>query len=241
MKQNAWMWGAASLFALTMASAGCGDDDDDSGTQIDASIGGDPDASAGGDIDSSVVEDPDAASSGDPDAAVPDAAVPDASPPDAGGDTAEAVCGVLCPFIAECFGEEPDPVCLTECTEDLLDCLATELDDLAACATGSCDDIGTCIVAVECVGGGEEPCHDECVPGGPLDPSCGECATLVCDADPFCCESGWDDVCEDLAQDLCGLDCPVECGDGDCDFEAEGETCPEDCGPVIANPFRFSR
>lgn len=51
--------------------------------------------------------------------------------------------------------------------------------------------------------------HDCCEPGGPgcLDPTIEAC---VCAIDPFCCETGWDELCvERVVSDGCG-----ECDDG---------------------------
>ncbi len=92
-------------------------------------------------------------------------------------------------------------------------------------------------VAGECI-------HDVCEEGEPLDPGCDTCATEVCAADPFCCETAWDSVCVNLAEAICGLDCtggPV-CGDGLCELGEDCETCPEDCGecpppPVCGDGF----
>ena len=53
-------------------------------------------------------------------------------------------------------------------------------------------------------GGGLGCAHDECAQGGPLDASCSGCAQAVCDADPVCCDSVWDDVCVGEADQFCG-------------------------------------
>jgi len=56
-------------------------------------------------------------------------------------------------------------------------------------------------------GGGPGFCHDVCEEGPPMDPFCEPCAEIVCDNDPFCCDSSWDDLCVQEAQDLCGAQC----------------------------------
>ncbi len=58
--------------------------------------------------------------------------------------------------------------------------------------------------------GGEEPAvcaHGECSLGGALLAECSLCATTVCQADAFCCESEWDVLCVERAVAECG------CGD----------------------------
>lgn len=56
-------------------------------------------------------------------------------------------------------------------------------------------------------GGGPGFCHDVCEPGPPMDPWCEPCAEVVCDMDPFCCQSSWDEACVDQAVDHCGANC----------------------------------
>jgi len=49
------------------------------------------------------------------------------------------------------------------------------------------------------------------------------CCTLVCDADPFCCETAWDGLCVSGARSLCGAGaCELECPR---DAILEGEPC----------------
>lgn len=56
-------------------------------------------------------------------------------------------------------------------------------------------------------GGGPGFCHDVCEPGPPMDPFCEPCVEIVCDADPFCCQTEWDGACIDQASDYCGANC----------------------------------
>lgn len=60
---------------------------------------------------------------------------------------------------------------------------------------------------------GEPPLEGSCTVPGNL-PGCDDCAceACVCDADPYCCDTAWDDVCVDQCQDDCG-GCPA--GDDD--------------------------
>lgn len=50
-------------------------------------------------------------------------------------------------------------------------------------------------------------CHDLCLTGLPLFPSCDPCAVLVCAADSHCCATTWDVGCIAEAQSICGLVC----------------------------------
>ncbi|MCH7700487.1 MAG: hypothetical protein IID37_02250 [Planctomycetes bacterium] len=99
---------------------------------------------------------------------------------------------------------------------------------------GSCSNQAqeTCEI---CSGGGEGPpppfdCPgdgDCCEPDGNGTPGCSneECCTQVCDFDPFCCDTSWDQACAGAADELCEI-CDVPCtGDGDCD---DGNDCTTD-------------
>ncbi len=46
--------------------------------------------------------------------------------------------------------------------------------------------------------------HDVCAEGSALGPNCDSCAADVCDFDPYCCDTEWDDVCVDEATSICG-------------------------------------
>ncbi|HWB74174.1 MAG TPA: hypothetical protein VG755_04445, partial [Nannocystaceae bacterium] len=72
----------------------------------------------------------------------------------------------------------------------------------------------TCIQEVEqyCAGGcgggqGGSCAHDECSTGAALDETCSSCTSAVCSADPFCCQTEWDDVCVGEVATECGEDC----------------------------------
>ena len=49
--------------------------------------------------------------------------------------------------------------------------------------------------------------HSVCDEGEPLDPSCDDCTKAVCEADPFCCVSGWNQLCVAKVEAQCGLTC----------------------------------
>lgn len=46
----------------------------------------------------------------------------------------------------------------------------------------------------ECAGG---CAHDECSEGAALADDCSQCATDVCNDDPYCCTNLWDSYCVD--------------------------------------------
>jgi len=76
--------------------------------------------------------------------------------------------------------------------------------------------------------------HGLCFEGPPLDPTCSECVADVCAVDSFCCEFGWDSLCVQEAQDICGIACTT-CGNGACEPGETPETCPADCQPACAH------
>jgi hypothetical protein len=55
--------------------------------------------------------------------------------------------------------------------------------------------------------GGGGMCHDECVSGEPLDPSCNECVAYICDQDPYCCDTEWDSTCISQVDQYCDPGC----------------------------------
>ena len=76
----------------------------------------------------------------------------------------------------------------------------------------SCSDLNnTCPAdgAAQGCGGGESCCIEH------GDPGCSDvlCCSAVCEGDPFCCDSNWDDLCVADATNLCGDLCDA-CGNG---------------------------
>ncbi len=53
--------------------------------------------------------------------------------------------------------------------------------------------------------GSNSGCHDVCQIGGPLAPSCGDCAAKMCVYDSFCCTVEWDVVCAEDVGSVCGV------------------------------------
>jgi hypothetical protein len=50
--------------------------------------------------------------------------------------------------------------------------------------------------------------HDLCELGVPLATTCDPCVASICEADPFCCEEQWDELCVSAVSSVCGrTDC----------------------------------
>ena len=106
------------------------------------------------------------------------------------------------------------------------------------CCTTAWD--ATCVgeVADNCAGGcdgggGGGNCHDQCTTGEAMDSSCNACVSSICNNDPFCCQTSWDQTCVDEVADFCD----GECGGGGCShdecsqggpLEASCSTCATD-------------
>jgi hypothetical protein len=122
-------------------------------------------------------------------------------------DEADELCGGICGGGGgggcahdECQQGGPLDYGCSSCVADVCDyddyCCSTSWD-------ATCVDEADQICGGIC-GGGGGCAHDECVQGGPLEYGCSGCATAVCDYDPVCCDSIWDDVCVDEAAQICG-------------------------------------
>ena len=75
----------------------------------------------------------------------------------------------------------------------------------------------SCGVGSEVSGEGSQPvntCHSPCIEGDALNPDCGECATAVCEQDPFCCNNLWDEICVEIAVSNAACDCAGAGGEG---------------------------
>lgn len=114
-----------------------------------------------------------------------------------------AACGLPPANMGDCCMEQPAPGCadmaVTDCT-----CMID-----GGCCVNPWDDhcIQIAVTACEIMCEGFEPLDPCClVQGGP---TCGnlELETCVCAFDPFCCDTQWDGICVDEAQNDCMLDC----------------------------------
>ncbi len=80
--------------------------------------------------------------------------------------------------------------------------------------------------------GGGEPgpscSHDACEVGEAMSPSCDSCVSQLCELDPYCCETSYDETCVAEAQTIavCGCAAPQTCAHDEC---AEGEILDPEC------------
>lgn len=100
-------------------------------------------------------------------------------------------------------GKALSPTC-SACTKAVCDkdafCCNTKWD--AQCVTEA---QGETACASAC---GTGCAHSECTTGGPLTKTCSTCATNVCNADAFCCNTSWDSLCVSKAKTTTGCSCP---------------------------------
>jgi hypothetical protein len=152
------------------------------------------------------------------------------------------VCGDVLDFCPGYSGSssccKPDNPC-GWADDNICDCESTCAWDSGDCGGGtSCGD-GVCDVDEDCntcpddcgwCGGDGDCCTENGTPGCD-NPAVAQC---VCEADVYCCETEWDDICVgEVDSEGCGS-CdgggPV-CGDGECSAGEACDNCPDDCGP----------
>ena len=77
--------------------------------------------------------------------------------------------------------------------------------------------------------------HDVCQEGTALDPSCGACASSVCEYDSYCCSTAWDNVCVGEVDSVCTTKCGGGggniCNHGPCE---QGTPLSPQCSPCAA-------
>ncbi|MBW2458047.1 MAG: hypothetical protein JRI68_26315 [Deltaproteobacteria bacterium] len=130
-------------------------------------------------------------------------------------------CGICAPHGGACI----EIACMPECGHDecaLGDALTANCSPCATdvcaidpyCCSTSWDQICVQEAGDLCPKCGAEPepepepeqcTHDECATGAKLVSGCSECATTVCTADSYCCDTAWDALCVKEAGQLCGL------------------------------------
>ena len=108
----------------------------------------------------------------------------------------EGPCGN--PAAGSCFIANGSPGC-----EDLACCEPICADDPYCCET-EWDQICANAAITSCKGGGGGA-GDCCVANG--SPGCEDssCQDLICDADPYCCQTDWDQICSDAANSDCDI------------------------------------
>ncbi len=140
-----------------------------------------------------------------------------------------------CPGDGDCFSNNgtpgcEDPVCCATICEADPFCCNTSWDGICASAAADHPD---CLETGPCPGDGS--CFE---PNGT--PGCDDesCCETICDQDPFCCDTEWDEVCAEDAMEQC-----AGCGDSDAGscFESNGSAGCDDsecCKAVCAeDPF----
>src|SRR5262249_46694411 len=99
------------------------------------------------------------------------------------------------------------------------------------CCSGVCSN-NVCGVTTACP-------HDDCTVGDKLSPSCNPCVSKICQSDPFCCDTSWDQICVSETGMFCGQTCGVCEGDGNpcmvasqcCSMTCNGGICGGACLP----------
>lgn len=134
--------------------------------------------------------------------------------------TSVAHAGVCGPGNGDCCIDNGTPGCNDEACCNLI-CAADPF-----CCDTSWDQICADIAVTQCVECGKPPASDCCFSNGT--PGCDDpfCQALICDQDPFCCDTAWDQTCVDAALGQC-----VVCGgDGNPGCTPDAGDCCTDNG-----------
>jgi hypothetical protein len=159
-----------------------------------------------------------------------------------GSSCAHELCDTGAPLDPTC-----DPCVETVCAQDGFCCESAwdsicviEAQDFCGLTCDTCGD-GLCEPGEDCTSCPQDcgecaSCeHDLCQAGGPLDPQCDQCASTVCEQDPFCCEVLWDRICVQEADAFCGLECEG-CSHDQCNV---GEALDASCDTCTATVCDF--
>lgn len=141
-----------------------------------------------------------------------------------------------CAHDACAAGEALDPTC-DECALELcaIDpyCCVTAWDDVCVAEVAQ-------YCSNTCDGPGNEGCsHSVCDIGDKLDAGCSPCTTDLCQTDPYCCQTTWDQSCVDEVPIYCpGTSC-MNPGN-ECDYASQctppdGCLWDHTCGPCYAD------
>jgi hypothetical protein len=84
-------------------------------------------------------------------------------------------------------------------------------DDGCGGSCGTCGAGQTCSAGT-CMGGTSSCSHPICSTGTKLTSSCDACATQICAADSYCCNTSWDSICVGEVSSVCNQ----SCGGGTC-------------------------
>lgn len=116
------------------------------------------------------------------------------------------------------------------CDEGWSACVST-LASEGACGTGPNHGGGG-------TGGGtpEPSCsHDACEVGEAMSATCDGCIASLCDLDPYCCESSYDETCVQEAQSIPACGCAAEqtCAHDECDTGEILDPACSDCAETV--------
>lgn len=105
------------------------------------------------------------------------------------------------------------------------------------CCTNNWDTTCTLLANILC--GGTCCAHGECSAGGPLGATCDACTQAICAAKPFCCTTGWNEVCMDRVPLYCGGStgtyCTSNCAHSVCTTGAGLTTGCNSCATAVCN------
>jgi hypothetical protein len=98
---------------------------------------------------------------------------------------------------------------------------------------GICAPLGGACIELACAA----CAHSVCVEGEPLASGCDQCVGQVCAADPFCCNTAWDDLCVEQAADECGScgepEPPAGCDHDECETGVTLDPSCSACANVV--------
>jgi hypothetical protein len=110
-------------------------------------------------------------------------------------------------------------------------CLGQVIPQTEICANGQDDN---------CSGQADENCgcaHDKCVQGAALVAGCdaaqGNCVSLICGSDPYCCNTSWDSLCVQEVGTICNSQkCAGNCAHSPC---VVGTILVASCNPCVSS------
>jgi hypothetical protein len=143
------------------------------------------------------------------------------------GETVFCVCPDGTPGEKECLR---DGSSFGECTVDGIPCPEEQVEGATTTSNGPGGGMGTGGEG----GGSTGSCaHDECDVGDALEEGCSECATDLCAADPYCCDTKWDALCVSKTEQYCNGLCgggPTMCAHDPC---STGDALESGCDPCV--------
>ncbi len=143
---------------------------------------------------------------------------------DAGGEWAGhgTNCADHCPIVGACCDGED---CLTLSPQECADIGGDYLGNFVECEADTCLEEGCGAPGTGdcCIANGTPYCEDEA------------CCEAVCAGDPFCCETSWDSLCANDANDICEV-CEPPAPDSNCCEGHGGEGCEDEwCEDIVCD------